>query len=119
MNRAYDRDKATQLVPLLEAIFEEVAERRREVRLLEKQMVRAKREASHPEEIARLQARLSTHRRELRLARREFERLGCVVDENDPNRVIIPGSNGALERGFHWAAGESDVTRLVTDSPTG
>ena len=56
-------------------------------------------------------ARLANQRRELRLTSKEFERLGCVVDEHNPNRVIIPGTNGGLEEGYHWQAGQSEVQR--------
>ncbi len=109
MKHSYDKDHASKLVPLLEAIFAEVAERRRGIRQLERDLQAAKREGSAPGAVSDCTARLAVHRRELRLAAKEFERLGCVVDEHNPNRVIIPGASGALERGFHWQAGESEV----------
>lgn len=109
MKHAYDKDHASKLVPLLESIFAEVADRRRGIRQLERELSTAKREGHGPAAVSDLTARLANHRRELRLARKEFERLGCVVDEHNPNRVIIPGKSGALERGFHWQAGESEV----------
>ncbi|MEL6428694.1 MAG: DUF2203 family protein [Planctomycetota bacterium] len=107
MNHAYDRDRAAQLVPLLESIFAEVADRRRSIRQLERELANAKRENAPT--TGDLTARLANHRRELRLTRAEFERLGCVVDEHNPNRVIIPGESGAHESGFHWQAGDSIV----------
>lgn len=109
MKHAYDKDNASKLVPLLESIFVEVAERRRAIRQLERELQAAKREGSAPGTISELTAKLAVHRRELRIAAKEFERLGCVVDEHNPNRVIIPGASGALERGFHWQAGETEV----------
>lgn len=109
MNHAYDKDHAARLVPLLESIFAEVADRRQSIRKLERELQRAKREGSPRAHIGDLTARLANHRRELRQTSKEFERLGCVVDEHNPNRVIIPGASGAFEQGYHWQAGTSDV----------
>jgi len=109
MNHAYDRDHAARLVPLLESIFNEVAERRQAIRKLERELTAAKRDGAPQPTVGDITARLANNRRELRLTQKEFERLGCVVDEHNPNRVIIPGAGGALESGFHWQAGESEV----------
>lgn len=109
MNQSYDRDHASQLVPLLEAIFAEVAERRESIRKLERELNRAKRDGEPRATVGDLTARLANHRRELRHTSKEFERLGCVVDEDNPNRVIIPGAKGATAKGFHWQAGETEV----------
>lgn len=109
MMQAYDKDHASKLVPLLEAIFAEVADRRVAVRKLERELAQAKREGAPSDVTSQLTAQLANHRRELRLSSKEFERLGCVVDEHNPNRVIIPGKGGVLERGFHWQAGESEI----------
>ena len=51
-------------------------------------------------EMLDLRARLTTHRREIRLAEAELERLGCIVDSDHPWRVKIPGIDGRLEAGF-------------------
>lgn len=109
MKHAYDRDRASTLVPLLGAIFAEVADRRSAIRELERALVRMTCEGAPPDSLAQATARLAVHRRELRRTAREFERLGCVVDEDAPNRVIIPGANGRLESGFLWQHGESEV----------
>lgn len=109
MNHAYDRDNAARLVPLLESIFAEVADRRQAIRKLERQLQEAKREGASRTAIGELTARLANHRRELRLTSKEFERLGCQVDEHNPNRVIIPGAAGNLDEGFHWQVGTSEV----------
>ncbi|MFT5732577.1 MAG: hypothetical protein ACJA2W_000207 [Planctomycetota bacterium] len=110
MNQSYDKDHASKLVPLLEMIFAEVADRRRAIRTLEREL-KAEKEAagSTSPNAAKITAALANHKRELRLASKEFERLGCVVDEHNPNRVIIPGASGALDRGFHWEAGASEI----------
>lgn len=117
MKQANDTQHAQRLVPLLDAIFREVADRRREVRLLEKQLAAAKRDDAAPETMVELRAQLATHRRELRLSRREFEHLGCVVDEHNPNRVLILGPNG--RRDFRWDAGDPAVTSTLSDATSG
>lgn len=109
MIHSYDRNRAAQLVPLLESIFVEVADRRQSIRRLERELQRAKRDGEARAVISDITARLANHRRELRMTSKEFEHLGCVVDEHNPNRVFIPGANGGLEDGFHWQAGESEV----------
>lgn len=117
MKQAYDRDDAQKLVPLLDAIFREVADRRHAARTLEKQLARSRREDANAPELHDLRARLAAHRRELRLARKEFERLGCVVDDDHPTRVFIPGTTGRRE--FHWDAGDTSVQPLVSDARSG
>lgn len=109
MIQSYDRDHASKLVPLLEAIFSEVADRRSAISKLERELERAKRDEAPRATVGDLTAKLASHRRELRHTSKEFERLGCVVDEHNPNRVIIPGTGGGLDEGFHWHAGETDV----------
>jgi hypothetical protein len=116
MKQAYDRDDAQRLVPLLDSIFREVAERRREGRILEKQLAAAKQAGANEDESDRLlelRAQLAVQRRELRLAQKEFERLGCEVDEHNPNRVLILGPNG--RQAFRWDAGDTAVQRILTD----
>ena len=110
MKHTYDKDNAAKLVPLLEMIFAEVADRRRDIKSLEREIkaLKASDGESSPK-LPNLTASLANHKRELRLASKEFERLGCVVDEHNPNRVIIPGASGGLAKGFHWEAGASDV----------
>ncbi|MEC7231930.1 MAG: DUF2203 family protein [Planctomycetota bacterium] len=117
MIHSYDRNHAAKLVPLLEAIFAEVADRRQSIRQLERDLQRAKREGESRAVISDITARLANHRRELRMTSKEFEHLGCVVDEHNPNRVIIPGVSGNYDEGFHWQAGTSEVLEnSATDS---
>ncbi|MEM9378662.1 MAG: DUF2203 family protein [Planctomycetota bacterium] len=115
MKHAYDMDDASKLVPLLESIFQEVADRRLAIRDMEKTLVALKRQGAPADEIAPITAKLAVHRRELRHTRAEFERLGCVVDEHNPNRVVIPGAGGDLDVGYAWEAGESGVRSLTTE----
>ena len=109
MKHSYDKDRAAQLVPLLEMIFTEVADRRRAIRSIDRELKTLKEENSTSPRVGELTAILANHKRELRLTSKEFERLGCVVDEHNPNRVIIPGASGGLERGYHWVAGATEV----------
>lgn len=118
MKHSYDQDNASKLVPLLESIFNEVADRRRAIRELERTLKTMKLEGRPSTATGPIVSRLSTQRRELRLTSKEFERLGCVVDEHNPNRVFIPGANGALEDGFHWQAGESTVQNNAPEHST-
>ena len=59
-------------------------------------------------ELTDLRAMLATHRREIRLALGELDRLGCAVDEERPSRVLIPGLDGTLEGGYAWDRDEND-----------
>ncbi|MEZ6014677.1 MAG: DUF2203 family protein [Planctomycetota bacterium] len=120
MKQVHHQNDAQRLVPLIDAIFREVADRRREIRLLEKQLVAMQRETENDADLDRtisLRAQLASHRRELRLARKEFERLGCQVDEHNPNRVLILGPNG--RQTFRWDAGDVAVQRILSDTRTG
>jgi len=117
MKQANNKDDAQRLVPLLDSIFREVAERRREARLLEKQLAAVKQasttEENESDHLLQLRAQLAMQRRELRLAQKEFERLGCEVDEHNPNRVLILGPNG--RQTFRWDAGDAAVQRILSD----
>lgn len=116
MNKAYDTQHAQQLVPLLESIVREVADRLHEIRILESRIGRIEAEAGEQasSEFFDLKASLATHRREIRLATRELERLGCVVDGRHPLRIIIPGSDGNLDHGFQWDPSDPMLRRVST-----
>ncbi len=106
MKKAYDSDRAKNLVPLLESISRELTERHAAIAKLERGLRSfPDSEAPNAEELD-LRAELATQRRELRLAQKELEKLGCAVDENDPGCIRIPGADGKLERGFQWSWGE-------------
>jgi hypothetical protein len=75
--------------PLLRSIAVELRERTREVRDLEtKQKVLELESSKHENELADITARLSVHRRELRMAQRELERLGWFIEEVLPLRLV-------------------------------
>lgn len=114
MKNAYDWDDASRLVPLFEAIFDEISDRRRAIRALESDLARMKQEGAPERAVAQVVARLAVQRRELRMTSKEIERLGCAVDTDVPDRIVIPGVNGRLENGFHWDRGADDVQLTST-----
>jgi hypothetical protein len=111
MKKAYDTQHAKQLLPLLESIVREVADRLHEIRVIQGRLAAFEDVEATPE-FFDLKAALSNHRREIRLATAELERLGCVVDEKYPLRIIIPGTDGNPE--FQWDPGELILRRLAT-----
>lgn len=108
MMRSYDRNAARDLVPLLESITRELNERRHEAGLTETAIRRVRRRGGTAQELTDLRAILATHKREIRLALAELERLGCSVDTDRPSRVLIPGVDGRLEGGYAWDPDELD-----------
>lgn len=61
----------------------------------------------------RWELRLVEHRRALRWAERELEVLGCTIDEDHPLRILIPGSNGAFERGFAFDGSSGELRAIA------
>ena len=98
MNKhVYAEPQAEKLLPLLVSIGREVKNRIRAIDELEQKL------ASYgPTNPARDQAateaiaQLAVHKRELRLALKELERLGCDLDADHPLRILIPGLNGPM-----------------------
>ena len=114
MKKAYDRHDAKRLVPLLEAITSELSDRMTKVQRLEARVEELK-PARRSSERLQLQAELATHRREVRLCRKELEALGCVNDEAHPTEVLIPGRDGNLEHGYRWHFGDESVRTIASD----
>ena len=121
MKKAYDRTTARQLVPLLKSITREVVERLHEVRifqgrlaLLEQGKSDGRQSDAMSAEYLDLRAALSNHRREIRLAMKELERLGCVVDEHNPLLIFIPGTDGNIDHGFQWDPADPRLRRATT-----
>jgi len=78
-----------QLTPLLRAIQDEIFDRRQRVqRLRERLLAFASTRRAHAEEVARIEADLATHRRELRYVERELRRLGIAFDPEEPRTII-------------------------------
>jgi len=118
MKKAYDRTTARQLVPLLESITREVVDRLHEVRIFQGKLALLEQgksgAAAKGDEYIELRAALSNHRREIRLAMQELERLGCVVDEHNPLVIFIPGSDGNIDHGFQWDPSDPTLRRATT-----
>lgn len=113
----YDHDMASKLVPLLRSITREMRERTHALEHLEAKLrdtLRA--QGKDSAEFISVQAELSSQKRELRLARKELERLGCALDESHPLRVLIPGRNGDLRSGFEYTIGSNNVQPNGADS---
>lgn len=104
MNRhSYDPERASALLPLLRSITAEIRERSEAIDALELELQGLGSTRHAREHRGDLEAALSVQRRELRVAHRELERLGCALDEDHPLRVLIPGRDGELDHGFAWS----------------
>ena len=91
------RAEAERLLPLLRAIGTEMKERTTAIRALEARVAElARSPALHRAEISLLESELSLHRRELRGVEKEMSRLGCTIDEANPNRIRFEGSEVSL-----------------------
>ncbi len=102
MDKTYEREDAERMMPLLRSIGREIKERSRAIRELE-----ARRAAAGDAFAGSLDAQLSSHRLALRRVNKELERLGLSVDESNPPRILIPGTEGP------WAYEEQlDDTRF-------
>jgi len=115
MIRAYDRKSARELVPLLEVITRELSERMHEVRVLQGRLLGLA-EVGPSTEVLELRAALAGHRREIRRAHAELERLGCVLDKGWPQRVLIPGADGRLEGGYTWDGQDPEISLVAHPS---
>jgi hypothetical protein len=94
------QENAERMLPLLRAIGQEVRERNLAIHALETRIADLTLAPRlHAQEIAQLESELSTHRRELRGIEREMERLGCSFDQDDPNRIVVPGTAVSLAFG--------------------
>ena len=93
----YAEPQAEKLLPLLVSIGREVKNRLRAIDELEQQLAHYG-PANPPRdpEGTEAVAQLALHKRELRLALKELERLGCDLDADHPLRILIPGLNGPM-----------------------
>lgn len=115
MNRAYDSEHADRLIPLLRSVQRELRERADAIRSLEQRLRRAPRARRDSPERVALQAELASHKLGTRLAKKELERLGCLLDDAQPQRILIPGASGDLANGFSWSLGDVRVRALIAD----
>ena len=119
MKKAYDRQLAQQLLPLLESIGQEIAERLHEVRILQGRIAVQEYHGGEVTELLDLKATLANHKREVRLASKELERLGCTLDDDCPGRILIPGADGEVAHGFTWEASDPSLRRVSTGTVVG
>ena len=110
MKKAYERTQANRMIPLLASISREVRDRKRSIKRKERLLGRMRSAAAELCEVLGLQAELAGHKRELRHAEEELDRLGCALNDSPTRTVLIPGRNGALEDGYRWRLGESLVS---------
>ena len=102
-HQAYDPSRVLALLPLLAAISREIEERGAALAALEVRIEQLGADANAGTELVRsLLAEASTHRREMRLSRRELERLGCSVVGTSPLTIRIPTREGAAQKSLVW-----------------
>jgi hypothetical protein len=99
----YDRSLAERLIPLLRSITREIRERTTAIERLDL-LLDAPASAQLLARQHELTARLVEHRRALRNAERELSGLGCILDEDHPLRVLIPGDDGEFDGGYAFDA---------------
>ncbi len=119
MKKAYDSQHAQKLLPLLQSIGQEVTERLHEIRILRGRITAHEQGDWGVEQLMGLKASLANHKREVRLAGKELERLGCVLDEDVPGRILIPGTDGEVAHGFIWEASDLALRRTSTGGVIG
>ena len=111
-NITYDQKRASSLLPLLGAIGREIQERAAALARLERQIeaLTATPYSDSDETLSGVLhsklAEASAHRRGLRLARQELERLGCSVVGTEPLTFRIPGRVGEANHSFVWQTGD-------------
>ena len=119
MKQSYDRNRAQRLVPLLRSISLELSDRLHEIRILQGRIAALERRGGSVDELLDMKATRATHRRELRYAQHELERLGCVQDESHPFRILIPGADGEVAHGFALDANDACLRRVSTGTAVG
>jgi len=103
-HKHYRAEDVPGLLPLLSSIGREIEERASELAAIEARIeLLSGRPRPDRNEIQRLVAEAATHRRGIRLAQQELERLGCSVVGTEPLTFRIPGRVG--KHSFVWQAG--------------
>lgn len=123
MKNAYNYTGADRLIPLIRVIHREIRDRSEAVRNINTQLHQLGKAGTrrstraHELEAFGLQADRSNHKREIRVAKKELARMGCLLDEENPFRVLIPGTNGEIQSGYSWRVGENRVRAFAPDGP--
>ena len=98
--KPYEQEEVLGLLPLLASIGREIEERSSALVELESKLAKGL-EDSH-----NLVAEAAEHRRGIRLARAELDRLGCSVLGTTPMTFRIPGRVGEANHSFVWQTGD-------------
>ncbi len=98
--KTYEQKEVLGLLPLLGSIGREIEERAAALAELESKL------ESETEGRHNMAAEAAAHRRGLRLARAELERLGCSVLGTTPLTFRIPGRVGEANHSFVWQSGD-------------
>lgn len=119
MKKAYDKTDVQRLLPLLRSIGLELTERLHEARILQGRVAAHERSGGEVSDLLELRGALAEHRREIRLAEKELERLGCTLDDAHPGRILIPGADGDVAQGYAWTADDPMLRRVSTGTAVG
>ena len=95
--RTYALKEAERIVPLLRSIGREIKARRRAADEMQKHLDELRTEpraGGGADSAGHLEAQIAIHRREVRNAEVELERLGCRLDQEHPLRILIPSPTG-------------------------
>ena len=101
----YEREEIERLLPYLASIGRELEERGTELEAIEGRIEDLS-ENPDRNELHALVAEAATHRRELRMARQELDRLGCSIVGTEPLTLRIPGRVGSARHSFVWQRGD-------------
>jgi hypothetical protein len=114
--RTYALQDVERIVPLLRSIGREIKARRRAADEMQQHLDALRTGAvvpDGPSPTRSLEAQIAVHRREVRSAEVELERLGCRLDDEHPLRILIPSPNG------EWAFdGHLEDTRFFAPGPS-
>lgn len=106
----YDQTRASSLLPLLGAIGREIQERAEALARLEIELESLTTDEHSSQQDQTLfhskTAEAAAHRRGLRHAKAELERLGCSVVGTEPLTFRIPGRVGEANHSFVWQTGD-------------
>ena len=101
---------AERLVPLLRSIAREVKERTEAIQFLEARVESFQKSPHiHAEDLRLTEATLAIERRELRHVHEELGRLGCELDEDNPQRILVAGEGQAFT--FTWQLDDTQFHR--------
>ena len=104
VSKRYEQTQIIRLLPLLESIGREIQERSEALERVEARIEELSRSRDTIRQAQDEGAEASAHRRGLRLARREIDRLGCSVVKLRPLTFRIPGRVGKDTRNYVWQA---------------